>query len=736
MSIVSELLVAVEKLPAVDAKGGLVTKLAGTSPLALLLGTLAAAALAYGGKRLVKFWGDRAAAKKALGPETLRPSTQPATPDIPPRQLRRAWLRFLLRLPREYRRSILNFEHFVLLGRAGSGKSRLLETHTDYRYQMRQVAGDAPLDPELPVVLASGAIITELPSRFLDDETLQGKVAIERLWGPLYTRRSPTVVLAVDATWLIDAAREDILELARCARSKVNILSAIRKKPVELRVAFTHLDGLDGARETARFWSQVGISACMPLDSAPTVEESVDAWEREANAQLPRALGAVTAEQYRRVLAFTRGLPKLLAPLTTLVRSLFAVDLMSQTPLRGGVFFCTDAPSSANPLRNAHDAGPGPNPLRQHVQLAVASVIVCVSYMTLAFNVQEDVWAPAADAAAAYEVSPALAGTERERTQRERIDEFTVKHAGILYRFPDFHGRVRRAMRAQLSTKLREALLVPRLQEVAQLGIARSNGMTLRWRRSVYFLSLIHSFVADQAGILPRLALWQSMTELPPDLIRDYIANTDTPYQTPVLFKLAADAKDERDKPAFWEALPLEVNKALSDGILREEELTHLQSVIKPMTVAIERFQHDDVTLKVFANIDAAADIGGEHDGNPPPRLYDAYLPQYDEILKGIGESDMQRQSGQISRLLTMVQNASVSGPEEKLLHDLNDRLAVLMHTSKAIDVQPVEVELKHTKYFVDVKKWNEALSDGRAAVLINRFLAATARLDSIFFSQ
>lgn len=736
MSIVSELLLVADKLPAVDAKAGVASKLSGASPIALLLVALGAAALAVGGKRLLKLLGERAVAKKMLGPETLRPPTRAATPDMPPRQLRRAWLRFLLRLPREYRRSILNFEHFVLLGRGGSGKSRLLETHSDYRYQMRQVAGDAPLDPELPVVLASGAVITELPARFLEDETLQGKVAMERLWGPLYARRSPTVVLAVDAAWLTTAAREDILELARCARSKVNLISALRKKPVELRVAFTHLDGLDGALETARFWSQVGISACLPLDAAPSVEESVDAWEREANAQLPRALSVVTADQYRRILAFTRGLPRLLAPLTTLVRGLYAVDLMSQTPLRGGVFFCTDAPSSANPLRNAHEAGPGPSPLRRHVQLAAAGVAACIGYMALAYNVQEEAWAPAADAILAYQVSPVLAGTDRERAQRESIDDFTVRHAGLLYRFPDFHGRVRRAMRAELSTKLREGLLIPRLQQVAQFGIASPDGMTLRWRRSVYFLSLLHSFVADRAQILSRLPLWEAMTGLPADLMRDYIGNTDVPYQTPIPFKLAADARDARDQPAFWEALPVEMNKALNDGILRPEEVSELKTLIKPMLVAVSRFEHDSETLAIFASIDAAADLGGEHEGNLAPRLHAAYAPQFEQILRGVAEAGLERQSAQIARLLTLVESASVAAPEEKLLHDLCDRLAMLRHGGKELEVQPVELEFDHSKYLVEVKKWNEALNDGKAAVLIDRFLAATANQDSIFFSQ
>jgi type VI secretion system protein ImpL len=246
--MLSELLAVVAPQASGVAKEALAGKLTVSNLLLLGVGALTAFALAWFGKRGLKVLSERIRARKARGPETLRQGGVLTTPDIPPRQLRRAWLRFLLRLPREYRRSILNFEHFILLGLPGSGKSRLLETQTDYRYQMRQVAGDAPVDPELPVVLASGSVIIELPARFLEDETLEGRIALERLWGPLYARRSPTVVLAVDVSWLTNATRDDLRELSRFTRSKVNVLSALRKKPVELRVALTHLDALVGAR--------------------------------------------------------------------------------------------------------------------------------------------------------------------------------------------------------------------------------------------------------------------------------------------------------------------------------------------------------------------------------------------------------------------------------------------------------------------------------------------------------
>ncbi|MFZ5893386.1 MAG: type VI secretion protein IcmF/TssM N-terminal domain-containing protein [Myxococcota bacterium] len=735
--MVSELLAVFAAPAEVAAKGGVAEKLTLSNLLLIAAASLGAVVVAWVSKRGLKLVSERIQAKKTLGPETLRPAGAPAEPDIPPRQLRRAWLRFLLRLPREYRRSILNFEHFILLGRAGSGKSRLLETQTDYRYQMRQVAGDAPIDPELPVVLASGAVIMELPARFLEDETLQGRVAIDRLWGPLYARRSPTVVLAVDVSWLTSATRDDLRELARCARSKVNLLSAIRKKPIELRIALTHLDALVGAHETMRFWSQVGVSASLRMPAEASIPEAITAWEREADAQLPRALSVCSADDYRNVLAFTRDLPRILAPLSFISDALFTSEPMSQTPLRGGVFFCSEPASTANPLRNAAEAGPGPSPLRRHLQLAIGAAAVCIAYMTLAYKVQERAWAPAADAIASYHVAMDLLGSDREREQRERIVDFTVKRTGLLYRFPDFHGSARRAMRARLSTELRQSLLVPRLLDVAQHGIPSADGMTLRWRRSIYFLALIHSFVEDRLSILPRMDRWQPMTALPSDIIRDYITNTDVALQSPISsFKLAADARDPRDRAAFWEDLPLETNKALEDKILRADELTKLQELAKPRHQSIRRFDHDKVTLEIFDNIDTAADLGGERHGNPAPRLREAYLPEFVDIFRDVGKAVLEQQQSEIERLLTLVHTASVAAPEETLVHDLADRLAVLKHGSSDADVRAIELKLDGKKYVVDVQKWNEALQDGRAAVLIDRFLAATANRESVFFTS
>ncbi|HET9953276.1 MAG TPA: type VI secretion protein IcmF/TssM N-terminal domain-containing protein [Polyangiaceae bacterium] len=687
------------------------------------------------GKRAWDYWKKRGAQKRALGPNVLKGVGEPRIPEIESRALRRAWLRFARRLPGEYRRSILNFEQFVLMGLAGSGKSRLLETHTDYHYQMRQVIGERPVDAELPVVLSSSAVIMELPERYLLDETLTSKRALERLWRPLYSKKAPSVVLTVDAQWLLSSPRDALMDLARSVRARVNQLSAIRKKEVELRIALTHLDRLTGATEAADFWSRIGMSSRIPLLEAEPVRDALRIWEDELHLQLPRALGVCSAEQYRRVIAFCRQLPKLVEPLGTLAAALYSTDVMSLSPARGGIYFCLTNVKGANPLRGALDAGPGPSPVRRHWIGAAAVTSASVVYMSFAYAEQRELWIPAADAVASYEVSPELVGSVRERKLREAMVDFAVRHRDLVHRLPNFHGKARREIAESLSSKLRESLLIPRLKEVAQHGILGPDGMTLRWRRAIYYLGLIHSFERDRIGVLSRLDVWRSMTGLPRDVIEDYLVSTAHPYIDPIVFKLGAGANDDRDRAPYWDQLADMVLKAMVDGVLRPEELADMQRLAAEMQQSLARFDYDDVTLGVFQNLDDAADEGGERYGRSAPHLRDAYAPHFNEIIRSVEAADLQRQSGELRRLLEAVAAARIHVPECKLLRDLIDRLELLKHVAAKKDTQAIHLKLAEKEFTIELEKWHEILRDSRAALLVDSFVSAAKHRDSAFFT-
>src|SRR5262249_32108908 len=132
-------------------------------------------------------------------------------------------------------------------------------------------------------------------------------------------------------------------------------------------------------------------------------------------------------------------------------------------------------------------------------------------------------------------------GSERERALRETMCAFTYRNTGGMYGFPGFFDDAREQMRAKLSDRMREDLLVPGLQKAALGGFAPEGGMTLKWRRALYYLGLIHSDHDDRLHILneERLKIWTAMTGLPGEVITDYLQNTDVAYRRAVSFELA-----------------------------------------------------------------------------------------------------------------------------------------------------------------------------------------------------
>lgn len=691
--------------------------------LAVLLPLLAAAAVV-----VVKFYKARGT-KAAPLPLKAPGATEP--PAIGARDLWRAFRRFVRRLPWQYRRSLPKFDHFVVFGLSGSGKSRLIEEQSDYRYQMQQVAGDAPLDPELPVALASAAVITEMPARFLEDQSERATRAVRTLFRRLYRDKSPTVVLALDVRFVTNAAPIELFDLARNLRVRVNQLAETRRHPIEVRIALTHTDALDGMHAVAEFWRRAGMSACIPLAAEGSTRPSLLEWENELNAQLPRALALLDAERYRSVLAFSRSVGRLLTPLETLLDALFAPDVLSKPPLRGGVYFCTSAAAELeSPLKGVMESGPAPNPLRRHLVTSIAVSGAMIAYMILAYGVQHAVWEPAAEAVAKYSVSKDLVGSERERRHRNDIMTFTVRRAGVLDRFPDFFGDVRREFSEKLSKQLREGLFLPGLRGLAQDGV----GAGLRWRRTVFYLSLIHSYRADHQHIKQRLDVWEEMTGLPRDVIGDYVDNTEQPYAQPVAFELGDTDADAAETVAYWRRLPDLVNKALADELLHPKELSDMKTLAQELERSLSRFKHDQVVLDVLRGIDDAADTRRAHDGEAPPRLYEAYASKFRNVLTKVQDVDLLHQVGEMKRLCSLVLAADITAPNVSLLRDLTDRLS-LVH---AADEQPagnaIRLKLQGKEIVVDVAHWKEVVNESRATVLIDQFTANAARDESIFF--
>jgi type VI protein secretion system component VasK len=236
-------------------------------------------------------WKRRARLLKLPGLRKREAPSGEAMFGISGNQLRSTWRRFMRTLPRTYRRSILSFDHFVVLGDASSGKSLVIDRYTDFRRQAKQFLGSHVFDSYIDLYIGSRTVVMELAASVLLDIGPKCRTALERLWRPLYRRCAPSVVLVVDIERLTQPDF-DIVDYAERLRGKVNLLSGICKRALEVRVVLTHLDNLPGYEQFAQLCGEEKIPLFIPISPKPelSVESQLDAWVVHVRDHLGRAL--------------------------------------------------------------------------------------------------------------------------------------------------------------------------------------------------------------------------------------------------------------------------------------------------------------------------------------------------------------------------------------------------------------------------------------------------------------
>ncbi|XXY47185.1 type VI secretion protein IcmF/TssM N-terminal domain-containing protein [Sorangium sp. So ce269] len=730
----------------------------GMDPRAMAAVLILIPVLAVAGVALQKRYKAQKEAKKAA--QALPPATPAAEPEgaqVSPAQLRQAWLRFVGKLPSDYRRSILNFEQFVVFGAAASGKSTMIDGYTDWRRQAKQFIASQTDDKDLPVYLTSSAAVMEIPAKVLHDHGAACRKALEHLWQPLYARRSPTVVVVVDARKLLEDTPDATEELAETIRGKINLLSAIRRRPLEVRVVLTHLDTIEGYAEFASFCRAQGISMRVPLPGKEDVGARLEAWLEEMRQHLPRALTALDADGYRRVIAFLRQAPPLIPPLRQFLASLFVHEALSHDPVRGGLFLASSPAGAPSPLRRASERGPGPDPRIRHLVAAALVASGVMTFLGIAFGHQHGLWAAADSALSRYK--PAAVGVDEERL-RETIIAFTAHPASWLDTHPDFFAGSREETRARFSEKIRSDLLEVELRHAARHGKVHgnvyekvNNPLVLPSHRSLYFLALIHSDWRDELGILQRqddrgrdrLHIWASMTGIDPEIIVDYLENTDQALREPVSFNLNNTPLDRHDTEEPWREFVEDVEAAMRDHAVAPAELKGLQAAASLLERQLGRLEYADLTLGILKGIDrygvtaedpkdgsedAASGAGeGSARGTGLARAYERQFGEFIDAYEAFRSLDVAELSG----MLQAVRGAGLDVDEEGgLLRGFVNRLeGVYVQRSSGAEPRLIALRSGVTVFAEDA--WDAVIRDSRANLLIQSFLSSGSQR-SIFF--
>lgn len=704
-----------------------------TARLVLIAGVLVPLAV-VGGLALHAYWKKRKEAA-AGPPSVVGGGTEGA--QISASQLRKAWKRFEKQLPGVYRRSLLNFEHFVVLGPAASGKSRVVDLYSDWRRQSKQLPGSQSHDPDLPVYLASGTILMELPARYLTDHSARCQAALKNLWSPLFRGRSPTVIVTVDSRWLRENTPESITELADSFRAKINLLSSIRNKPIDVRVALTFLDSIEGFSDFAGFCREQSFAARIPLalgDDLPEPQAQVASWFEAQREQFSRALTRMASADFLRVVSFLRRAPDLAPSLGHFLAALFAPEAISRRPSCGGVFLVMDPPGVASPTERVVERGLGPDPRRWHLLATSSVAAICMALLYSSYRNQRDLYRPAREALASYD--PSVAGTDAERASRVAISEFAYKNQGWFDTHPDYFGEARLDLRRRFSRRLREDLLVPQLKQIAQRGTTTDSNLALPTRRSLYYLALIHSDERDRIGILEpgRVETWAQMTGLPQDVLKDYLRSTDEAWKIPVTFDLNDSDGDVRQNWQIWTQFLRDVDDAINAGAIKPEALHELQARATRLALSLERYENDTLTVKLLDQIDIAAGTGASRDQGLPP-LKQSYQTKYADYLASAESYKVLENRERLKTVLRVVRAGAVDAQSPYLLRSLIDQLSALYDGSGLqVDEEPVKIVMVRQDYTFDPKRWRGLLRDSSGRELILQFIRTASTAPSIFF--
>ncbi|SEL89511.1 type VI secretion system protein ImpL [Stigmatella aurantiaca] len=258
-------------------------------------------------------------------------------------QVRRA---FLSALPLANRAAVLDLPTVVVLGPAGNGKSVLIDLDVDWKRQARQFLPSYQKDPLLQVFLGPDCVVQEVSAPLLEDETLQARGALRKLWGKCFSRRQPGLaVIALKIEWLEKTPPGEQRRMAQLLRGKLNLISEACGGPVETRVCLTHMDEVEGFEDFARLLKQHGVSRSFEIPKQG--EESKLASLLEGQEQyLALGLTSLPVDAFERLEHFYSQGGRAFAALGRFVSSLLEGDTLSFKPRLTRVFLSSPVPEA------------------------------------------------------------------------------------------------------------------------------------------------------------------------------------------------------------------------------------------------------------------------------------------------------------------------------------------------------------------------------------------------------
>ena len=544
--------------------------------------------------------------------------------------LRQIWKTFLKAIPGEFRRSILFYQHFLVFGDIGSGKSRLIDTYTDWKGQANQFYPSYTSNPLLQIYLGTKALVQEIPASLLNNTSMDVRVALQCLWKPLFRWRDPTVVVVVHADMLQSGDPEALKRQAQMIRGKINIVSRIRKKPVAVRLAVTSADSLPGYAPFFTFLRRQGkplaLTFATPSDLAQ-IRTCLEPYED----LLPQALTTLPAEDYLNILSFFKKMPDLLEALSTFIQILQNPDPLSPAPELHQVFLTSDNPEDrrvCNPFQAAEaktDAR-GLLVLYRHQIAAAALAFAGMTAVTAGFVHDRRAIAAAEQALVAFGSPDGArpAGDMIQRFHQAMQDTRRKGAAALLPRFSaDDIAVLRQRVQREYVAALRKFYLIPRLDQLAWEEDAAD--------KQLFLIALIYASEKNRLGelVADDIQRWSGMLALPAPLITEYIKFNHGKQDISIPFdpSLLNDALTTAYNPRPWMLFFNDLKKITAEPMLSLHMARDIQQQATRFLETIEAAERSDLSAGIAALLRQETRIGMRPDIQRP-RHRDQLLQQ------------------------------------------------------------------------------------------------------------
>lgn len=634
-----------------------------------------------------------------------------AAPGVAKGALVQLWEEFVGRLPWEVRRYLGELQPFVVLGEAGSGKSRLISVCTDWQAQADQLHPSHVTSPLIQFYLSSRALVLEMASALLVDTRMEAHRALEQLGRRLPRTRVPHVVLAVNGATLANRDPESLHRLAGHMRGKINLLAKTAGRPLQVSLALTHMDQVSGYRQWSAFLEREGLPFQATWDDHephPSVETALERYE----VLLSKALISVATPDFMAMVAFLKESGTWLSVADRFVRILQANDAFSPPPrvVRLTLHGLGETPPLAQPFQATALAAVAHrwSPVRRH-QLTAASILGLGGLVLGSLFVHQHTTLKKLDARmdamelvrpASYDDLHALF----PKTNSQGLHFSPV---------PVFFPAAEKILVSRLTEAIRRHYLYPELERLRSLADANEP--------VIYLLGLLYATPRNGLStmILAQPQDWADPLHLPPRLVVDYAThNIDRP-------EIAMDAGALRLGPtSFWEPIQDQVGwgfllrrlEAVSgEPFLTPEMLKELQATAAPLLRMVQRiFSYPHLTA-IVEHLKQIAPFGGDIQWLQRREAL-ARQQQLVDLIKAVATATLEH---------TKVSNLSLTS-----FLKLVGSMSPVAGTGQA----PLTLTVGDRNFTVSLKDWRNLVIRSQMTLMMREFIAANQQNRGFIF--